>query len=247
MKKPRSNAGKTLFTYVHTGAKAKIGNAKSQVAPEEGRGNGSPEEYSDTELSSLREAHYRIIDSHVFTSAPGAAAWQRLHGNVADAAFGYFFRYSFREGDPSLKFPEAPEKLLSAIGTTCVDAILRRDSNFFRGLAASVEAIKDGRKLSTLTRRELFLPPKKGRNKSPNDLSRVFPIALSEASRRRLIGHSEPPELSRRRITRGELMAIVRSFGGTISEGELSRWLARFQFSQYMAEQPIARKRTTKR
>ena len=199
--------------------------------------------YSTDELVELRQIHYSLVEEHVFNNGPGGAIWQCNHGLVADLSFAPVLRMvddGFREGLERTK--AELDELLVRIGAHTAQAVHQNDVDYFRRLAVVLEARKQGRGLSTLTRKELLLPSRRGRGKTPHDLSRAFPVALIELTRIRLEPHAKPKELTTARITRDELKRCVRTRGGTISEQELSRWITAFDFGRFMAEQPIARK-----
>jgi hypothetical protein len=199
--------------------------------------------YSTDELAELRKIHYSLVEEHVFNDRPGGAIWQCNQGHVADLPLAPVLRMvdsGFQEG--RWWSNSELDALLGKIGAHAAKAIHENDADYFRRLAVILEARKEGRDLSTLTRGELLLPPRRGRAKTPRDLSRAFPVALIELTRIRLEPHATPEELTTARITRDELKRCVRAKGGTISEQELSRWISAFNFGRFMAEQPIARK-----
>ena len=203
---------------------------------------GTPLEYNESELAELLEIHYKLVERNVFTHAPGAALWHSLLGHIADYPAGLAYRIAL-EAISGSRPPSNSEltELLVKVGVLSVRAIQESDSGFFRQIAVIIAAKKEGRSIASLSRKELFLPTKRGRPQTPHDLSRVFPLALMTLTGRRFVIHAEDGKFTKARITRAELMRQVRADGGTISDEELSRQLALFDFGRYMAEQPIAR------
>lgn len=194
--------------------------------------------YSIDELAELRDVHYQLVDTHVFNYRPGGAVWQRNHGLLADLSFAPVLRIVELEmGEGVTRTKAEIDELLLKIGAYTALAVQQNNADDIRRLAVVLEARRQGRSLASLTREELFLPPRRGRPATPHDLSRAFPLALIEVTRRRLAPHAKPDERTDARITRGELKNLV-----SISEQELSRWISKFNFGKYMAEQPIARK-----
>ncbi len=207
-------------------------------------GDSAPE-YTETELAELLETHYGLVERHALTHAPDAALWRQLHGHIADYPAGLALRIAWEalNDSPHRSNSELTE-LLAKLGAFTAQAIQESDSIFFRQIAVVIAAKKEGRSSASLSRKELFLPRKRGRPQTPHDLSRVFPMALLKLTGRRFAKHAENGKFTPARITRRELMKQVREDGGTISEQELSRQLSLFDFGRFMAEQPIARKPT---
>ena len=199
--------------------------------------------YSPEELAELREIHYALVGKHVFNYRPGGAIWQRLHGAVADLPLDPVLRMvedAYR--DQLHRTKSELDDLLSQLGMLLAVAIRDNDADYFRRLAVVLDTRKEGLKIASLTRKELLLPPKRGRAKMPRDLSRAFPVALIKVTGNRFEVHAFPGEFTLARVTRSELKRQLVDDGATISEQELSRWLSRFNFGRFMAEQPIARK-----
>lgn len=205
------------------------------------RTNAGP--YSADELEDLFEFHCQLVQLHVFNYATGGALWQSQQGAVADLPFAPVLRMVNDYFDESSSLSEADRRdLLTRTGAHMATAINANDADYFRRLAVVLEARKEGRALTSLSRRDLLLPARRGRAKTPHDLSRVFPLSLYDATRTRLKSFADAGELTSARVTRDELKRIVRANGGTISEQELSRQITNFKFGRFMAEQPIALK-----
>jgi hypothetical protein len=125
-------------------------------------------------------------------------------------------------------------------------AIRDNDADLFHQLSVILSYRRDGKKLSEISFKELRVRKKPGRKPSTVDLSRTFPIALIKATGNRLESYYLEGERTKEKITRAEIRREVIRWGGTISESEMSRWISKFKFGPFMAEQPIARKRREK-
>lgn len=158
--------------------------------------------------------------------------------------------------------------ILAKLGKMAFEAFFQKDAAYFRAIALYIECNLPGgprtkrtttingwkcTELYPIKYDELGIKKKRGRAKTAHDLGTVFPLALGKVIFERehwvdiLTGYQRPKDCPNngynlRKITRGEVMKAVRDYGGSIEEGSLSRWLTRFKFNRFMAEQPIALK-----
>lgn len=238
------------MAFTKQGILAKIHSAKNKKRQlEEAKALGWTEgdPYSAKEIIELHDKHCLLIRDHHHNYAPGGAFWQRMQGHVADLSCAPVIRMV----DDA--FDEVPAKsesdfleLMNRIGARMAIAIRDNDAELFFQLHEVLKCRRDGKDLSELKPKDLALQLKPGRKPSVYDLSRVFPLALVSVIGVRLRGYSPIEQLSKERISRAEITKEVNKFGATISEGELSRWINKFDFAPFMAEQPIARKRPKK-
>lgn len=205
----------------------------------------APEIYSDEELAELREFFLVLYYEHVENYNVGGALWQREYGNVADHPIIALLRMlADYFAVPSPLTLSQKNEFLLRIGARVGKAIQNNDGDFFRALGIVLDARKTGRDLRDISRAELFLPTRRGRGTTALDLSRIFPLALLNLCARRLewyyiTGRQNTDE----RISRAEIISEIKSFGGTIAQSELSRWLKRTGFSKFVIEQPVTKKR----
>jgi hypothetical protein len=206
-----------------------------------GWNEGDP--YTAKEIVELHEIHCSLAKEHVFNYAPGGALWQFSHGRIADLSIAPLLRMvddALREDSSEIV---DSQDLLKRIGAHAAVAILDNNAEFFYQLHVVLSYRRDGKDLSDVPLKELRVKSGRGRKPSRIDLSRTFPLALMEATCHRLDGYSVAEKRTRLRISRQELKKGVRKWGGTVGESELSRWITKFKFGRFMAEQPIARKR----
>lgn len=207
--------------------------------------DGDP--YSPKEIVALHEIHCSLVTDHFLTYAPGGAIWQAIQGHVADLSISPILRIAddVYRAESSISEPEISE-LLQHIGAHMAVAIRDNNAELFYQLHMILSYRRDGKSLSELTLKDLGIKSGRGRKPSPIDLSRLFPIALARVTGNRLEGYQFEGEGTKERISRAEIIKDVKQRGGTISESELSRWITKFKFGSYMAEQPIAQKRRKK-
>ncbi|MDA7921295.1 hypothetical protein N9B73_06015 [Verrucomicrobiales bacterium] len=203
--------------------------------------------YSAKEIIALHEKHCSLVCDHILTYKQGGAHWQLMEGHVADLAISPVLRMvddAFRE--PSILSVPQFHDLMKRIGVNVALAVNSNDAEFFHQLALVIEKRANGGSLTDLKPKDLGLKASRGRKKTPLDLSRVFPLSLVRVIGRRLRTYASEGEYRADRVTRQEICDQVQTYGATISESELSRWIKRFEFSQFMEEQPIAQKRPKK-
>lgn len=200
--------------------------------------------YDANEIVALHGIHCSLVEDHFLSYAPGGAMWQALQGNVADLSAGTVFRMANDaiQAESSQSGPQL-RKLLGGIGAHVAAAIRDNDAEFFYQLHMILSHRRDGKPLSDLKLKDLRIKSGPGRKPSTIDLSRLFPIALARITGNRLEGYQFEDEATKERISRAEIIKCVKQGGGTISDSELSRWITKFNFGSYMAEQPIAQKR----
>jgi hypothetical protein len=117
-------------------------------------------------------------------------------------------------------------------------------------MSVILKARAEGRPLKELSAKELGIKQTKGRKRKPIDLSRAFPLALFNATLKRNRDDAPAGMWTDSKITRDELLSLIQDEQKKaglkkpppISKPELSRWIAKFNFGEFMAEQPIARK-----
>lgn len=222
------------------------------------KADAGSQHYTAEELAELTLIHFKLVDEEVFDYKTSGAMWQTLQGKVADEPFGHVLRMVddlFGRNQELSKLDvrslvESGDSIVHTfvhlIGAHLAISIRDNDARYFKSLAVVLDARRKGIKLSKLTNKDLFRKTGRGRSKTPLDLSRVFPLVLIEATGSRakmLNGEAFFGEFTDTKIRREELKKAVKNWGATISESELSRWIKKFSFGQFMAEQPIARKR----
>lgn len=207
--------------------------------------DGDP--YSAKEIVELGEKHSLLVRDHYFNYAPGGAHWQMTQGHVANLEFAPVLRMvddAFAE--PSILTADQFHDLMKRIGAHMAIAIRDNEESYFEQLATVLRWRSEGKNLADLKPKELNLQLGPGRKQTPLDLSRVFPLALVAVSGRRLLPYALKDEYTRDRIARAEIIKKVSEYGSTISQPELSRWIKKFEFAPFMAEQPIAQKASKK-
>jgi len=204
--------------------------------------NGDP--YSAKEILALHERHCSLVCDHMLTYKPGGAFWQNVQGHVADLEISPLLRMvdeAFKE--PSIISVPHFHDLMKRIGATVALAASSNDTDFFKQLALVIEKRANGESLTEIKPKDLNLKNGRGRKKTPLDLSRLFPLALIRVSGRRLKAYALEDEYRKDHVTRDEIVTLIQMRGATISASEFSRWINRFDFAPFMAEQPIARKK----
>lgn len=216
---------------------------KLEKAKSLGWAEGDP--YSAEEIIALHDKHCLLVRDHVLNYAPGGALWQRIQGHVADLSWAPVLRMVDDAFDESrANSEEAFNDLLKRIGAYIALAIRDDNAELFHQIHVVLKHRRDGKDLRELKPKDLGIKAKRGRKPSTYDLSRIFPIALADVTGARLKDYPPLEQFTKERISRAEVKAVVANLGGTISESELSRQLKAFEFSRFMAEQPIARKRS---
>lgn len=207
--------------------------------------------YSNDELARLREIHCEIVRDHILNYAKGGAIWQRTQGIVADVPAGVVLRIADDAMDESqMRTKDAIRDLFTHIGAYIAPCIQQNDAAFFEQMGIILKARAEGRPLKELTAKELGIKQAKGRKRKPIDLSRAFPLALFNATLMRSRDHAAAGMWTDSKITRDELLGLIQDEQKKaglkkpprISKPELSRWITKFNFGEFMAEQPIARK-----
>lgn len=210
--------------------------------------------YSENELLNLYELHCNLVKNEILNYTPGANG-RLLYGLTGELEASILIRLSedaCNAGDDSLS-KEVAFFALKKLGAHIAIIIKENDDQKLEQLCVILRARKKGRPLHTLTANELKISQGRGRKAKRSDLSRAFPLALIDVTQLRSQSHSGE-KFTRAKITRSELLAAIQKnqiFAEMdnppkISEGELSRWIAEYDFQSFLDEQPIARKRALK-
>jgi hypothetical protein len=203
-------------------------------------------DYTEQELGDLCKYYWDHLTRTLDDDEDGDILHQYKWGHVASIAAAVLLELApnTRDTESGGRFLRIQE--LKQIGEWVAHAINRNNFEAFDQLAKALRVRAKTGDFKSATRKQLGLPSRRGRGKTPQDLSVVFPMALYSAVFSRMGGRPDGVKRDCRRITRKELKDYVKRRGVTISESELSRWIARMKFGRFMAEQPIARKRAKK-
>lgn len=204
--------------------------------------SGIESHYSAEELEQLREIHMDLICNHVLTYKNEAAFWRVRLGHVASHPFSVVLRMVDDVFDDHQQSSHSRE-LFQKIGAYLADRIQDNDADYFRAVAAILEARRKGESLRELSPAELRLPRKRGRPKVFNDVSFVFIVALACITGHRARtkdGGAYVGEFRPERITREELLSEVTRWGGSLSDSRLSGMLTKYHFNRFMAEYRVS-------
>lgn len=200
--------------------------------------------YTAKEIVALHEIHCSLVEEHVFRYSPGGALWQFSQGHVAELSFAPVLRMvdnAFREIPGQTR--DGFHNLLERIGAHMAIAIRDNNAELFHQLHVVLSYRRAGKRLSEIPLKQLSPKNKRGRKASCVDLSRLFPLALMDITATRLSGYGRSRSVViKEKITRAEITEHIKGYGGTISDTGLSRWITKFKFGAFMAEQPIALK-----